>query len=75
MTTAQKILNDFRELPADEKVAVAEQLWGELAGQLDSAPLRDSERTFLRERLAAVGADPRGDVEWSDLRSELRTRP
>ncbi len=75
MTTAQKILHDFRELPVEEKVALAEQLWGELEGELDSAPPSQAERVFLRERLAAVGADSRPDVEWSVLRSNLFRKP
>ena len=75
MSTAQQSLRDFRELPVEEKVAVAEQLWGELEAQLDGVPPTAAEVSFLKERLAAIGSDSRPDVDWGDVRAALLRRP
>lgn len=70
--TTQEIVERFRELEVEDKLALLHELWRELVEEHAIRPLTDSEKEFLDERLVQVDTDPRGDRLWSEVRAELR---
>ena len=50
----ENIASRFRELSADEKIRLVQELWDEIAKEVERAPPRDSQRRLLDERLAGT---------------------
>jgi putative addiction module component (TIGR02574 family) len=67
----QQIVEAFRKLPAAERVRLVEELWDEVAQELERRPLTEAERRLLDERLGQHEEHP-SDVEpWETARDDL----
>ena len=72
--STEPLVNQFRELSADEQIRLVQELWNEIADEVSRMPLSDPQRGLLDERLADEEQDP-DDVEpWAKARLELLVR-
>ena len=69
-----QILDEFRSLPARERLALLEALWLDAARDLEREPLSDELRALLDERLDDAQHDDSADRDWDELCSELLSR-
>jgi putative addiction module component (TIGR02574 family) len=70
--SAQDITESFRKLSPSEKIRVLQQLWGEVAEEVASEPLTESQRRLLDERIQQHDENP-ADVE--NLGKDSRRHP
>jgi putative addiction module component (TIGR02574 family) len=64
-------LDRLLELPAEERLALAERLWNSLVADPASVPVPDWHRDIVAERLDEDDAD-RGSAEnWTDVRARI----
>ena len=73
--SAQTITESFRKLSPTEKIRVLQELWDEVAEEVASEPLSESQKVLLDERIQQYVENP-SDVEpWDrtldDVLSEL----
>ncbi len=67
----QQIVEAFRRLPADERVRLVEELWDEVARELERQPLSEAQQRLLDERIRQHQENP-ADVEaWEVARDDL----
>lgn len=67
----QHIVEAFRRLPVDERVRLVEELWDEVAKELEQRPLSEAERRLLDERIRQHDETP-ADVEaWEAVRDDI----
>jgi len=67
----QQIVEAFRRLPAEERARLVEELWDEVARELEQQPLGDARQRLLDERIRQHEENP-GDVEdWEAARDDL----
>jgi len=69
--SARKIVEDFRHLSLEEKLALLHSLWDEVAAEAEARPLSEAERRFIEERIRGIESDPRPDRDWPALRDDL----
>jgi putative addiction module component (TIGR02574 family) len=68
----QQIVEAFRRLPVDERARLVEELWDEVAREIEQRPLSEAARRLLDERIRQHNESP-GDVEaWETARDDLR---
>ncbi|MEK6324884.1 MAG: addiction module protein [Acidobacteriota bacterium] len=69
--SAQTITESFRKLSPSEKIRVLQQLWDELAEEVASEPLTESQQRLLDERIQQHDENP-ADVEpWEKTRDDI----
>jgi putative addiction module component (TIGR02574 family) len=69
--SAQAITESFRKLSPGEKIRVLQQLWDEVAEEVASEPLTESQRRLLDERIQQDDENP-ADVEtWEKTRDDI----
>lgn len=69
--SAQTITESFRKLSPSEKIRVLQQLWDEVAEEVASEPLSESQRRLLDERIQQHDENP-ADVEtWEKTREDI----
>jgi putative addiction module component (TIGR02574 family) len=61
-------------LPAEARMALAQELWDSVAAEIEATPLTDAERAELQRRVALADADPSRGVPWETVRAEARKR-
>jgi putative addiction module component (TIGR02574 family) len=67
----QQIVEAFRRLPVEERARLVEELWDEVARELDQRPLSEGERRLLDERIQQHQKTP-SDVEaWETARDDI----
>jgi putative addiction module component (TIGR02574 family) len=67
----QQIVEAFRRLPVDERARLVEELWDEVASELEQRPLSEAERRLLDERIRQHNESP-ADVEaWETARDDI----
>ena len=49
---------EFRKLPLEERLRLAEELWESMRAEYDALPITESQREELDRRLAVYRADP-----------------
>jgi putative addiction module component (TIGR02574 family) len=59
-------------LPAEARMALAQELGDSVAAEVDAQPLTDAERAELQRRVAL--ADATRGVPWETIRAEARKR-
>ena len=70
----QAIVEHFHSLSTADKIELIDQLWQDLAADLQDRPVSEAERRFLDQRLADMRDDPRPDRTWHEVRDELLQR-
>ena len=67
----KQIVEAFRRLPTDERVRLVEELWDEVARELEREPLSEAQQRLLDERIRQHQEHP-ADVEaWEAARDDL----
>ena len=66
-----EIVDEFRSLNTEEKLALLLTLWDEFGSEAETRPLSKGEQDFLDNRLRRLSEDPRPDRDWADVRHEL----
>ncbi len=61
-------------LPAEARMALAQELWDSVASEIEAQSLTDAERAELERRVALADADPSRGVPWETVRAEARKR-
>ena len=65
------IVSSFRELPAEDKIRLVQDLWDQIAQEIAGMPLTESQRRLLDERLADEENNP-DDVEpWTKAKDDI----
>lgn len=67
----QQIVEAFRRLPADERLRLAEELWNEVARELEEQPLSEAQRRLLDERIRQHEETPTDVDAWEAARDDL----
>jgi putative addiction module component (TIGR02574 family) len=69
--SAQTITESFRKLSPVEKIRVLQELWDEVAEEVSSEPLSESQKLLLDERIQQHVENP-SDVEpWDWARDDI----
>ena len=69
--SAQTITESFRKLSSTEKIRVLQELWDEVAEEVASEPLSESQKLLLDERIQQHVENP-SDVEpWDRTRGDI----
>ncbi len=69
--SAQTITESFRKLSPSEKIRVLQELWDEVAEEVASEPLSESQKLLLDERIQQHVENP-SDVEpWDRTRDDI----
>jgi len=71
-TTIQRYGLD--KLPAEERLALAQDLWDSVAAEMEGAPLTEPQRAELERRIAEADATPGDGVPWETVLAEARAR-
>jgi putative addiction module component (TIGR02574 family) len=61
-------------LSAEDRLAIAEELWDSVVTELEAEPLTESQRGELERRLAAADADPASGIPWETVQKEALRR-
>lgn len=67
----QQIVEAFRKLPVDERARLVEELWDEVAGELERRVLTDGERRLLDERIRQHEERPTDVEAWETARDDI----
>lgn len=67
----QQIVEAFRRLPADERVRLVEELWDEVAKELEREPLSEAQQRLLDERIQLHQENPADVEDWEAARDDL----
>lgn len=67
----QKIVEAFRQLPVDQRARLVEELWDEVAKELEQQPLTEAERLFLDERIRQHQEAPTDVEPWETARDDI----
>ena len=67
----QQIVEAFRMLPADERVRLVEELWDEVAREIEQRPLSEAQRRLLDERIRQHEEMPTDVEPWETARDDL----
>lgn len=70
----QTIVEQFQGLSTADKIELLDQLWQDIAHDIQGSPVSGAERRFLDQRLADLQEDARPDRDWQDVRDELLQR-
>ncbi len=67
----RQIVEAFRRLPADERARLVEELWHEVAQELEQQPLSDAQQRLLDERIRQHEENPADVEDWEVARDDL----
>ena len=67
----QQIVEAFRRLPVDERARLVEELWDEVARELEQRPLSEAQRRLLDERIRQHDEMPRGVGAGETARDDI----
>jgi putative addiction module component (TIGR02574 family) len=67
----QQIVEAFRRLPADERVRLVEELWDEVAKELEGQLLSEAQQRLLDERIRQHQKNPADVQDWEAARDDL----
>lgn len=67
----QQIVEAFRRLPAEERARIVEELWDEVARELEQQPLGDAQQRLLDERIRQHEENPADVEDWEVARDDL----
>jgi putative addiction module component (TIGR02574 family) len=67
----QQIVEAFRRLPVHERARLVEDLWDEVAHELEQRPLREAERRLLDERIRQHNESPTDVEAWETARDDI----
>jgi putative addiction module component (TIGR02574 family) len=67
----QQIVDAFRKLPVDERVRLVEELWDEVARELEQRPVSEGERHLLDERIRQHDETPTDVEAWETARDDI----
>ena len=67
----QQIVEAFRRLPVDERARLVEELWGEVAREIEQQPLTEAERRLLDERIHEHDERPTDVEAWETARDDI----
>lgn len=74
MADRTSILKQFQSLPADERLALIDELWLVTTDEIAAEPLTDAEQAFLDARLEDAELHKDQERDWDQVRGELRRR-
>jgi putative addiction module component (TIGR02574 family) len=67
----QEIVAAFRRLPADERVRLVEELWDEVAHELEQQGLSEAQQRLLDDRIRQHEDNPTDVEPWEAARDDL----
>ena len=68
---SQEIAEAFRQLPVGERARLVEELWDEVARELEQRPLSAVERRLLDERIQQHHERPTDVETWETARDDI----
>ena len=66
---------ELKNLTRAEKVALATELWDEIAGEVESYPVRADHVKILQESLAEYERNPQNTIPWEEVRKRYIKEP
>ena len=74
--SATEIIEQMRNLPAEQKREVVEQIWAEFGGELGwvDPDLTPEQAAELDRRLADFEKNPREGIPWEQVQADLKNR-
>lgn len=67
----QQIVEAFRRLPVGERARLVEELWDEVATELEQQPVSGGERRLLDERIRQHQETPNDVEAWETARDDI----
>ena len=71
MMSSEPIRSKFRELEADEKIRLVQDLWDEIAEEVSRRPLTEAQRRLIDERLADEEQNSEDVESWSKAKDDI----
>lgn len=62
---------ELKRLSAEEKLALASELWDEIAEHPELLPVRDDHVQILQDRLAEYEQNPQNTISWAEVKNHL----
>jgi putative addiction module component (TIGR02574 family) len=62
------------QLPASERLALAQDLWDSVTAEVEKAPLTEAQTQEVDRRLAAHQANPQAAISWEQVEAEALAR-
>ena len=69
--SAQTITESFKTLSPSEKIRVLQKLWDEVADEIASEPLTESQGLLLDERIKQHEGNPCDLEPWENARNDI----
>jgi len=66
-------LEEFRRLPVEERLRLAEDIWESIRADSDALPLTLAQRDEIERRLAAHRADPAAGDDLATVLARIQT--
>ncbi len=66
-------LADLLDLPADERLEIAQAIWDSIAARPESVPLTEAQREELDRRLLEYEDNPDAGETWESVKRSLDT--
>jgi putative addiction module component (TIGR02574 family) len=67
-------LSDFLELPVEDRIRLAQEIWDSIAAVPDAVQLTHAERAELDGRLDAYYRDRNAGSPWPEVRARILNR-
>ena len=71
MMSSEPIRAKFRELEADVKIRLVQDLWDEIAEEVSRRPLTEAQRRLIDERLADEEQNPEDVESWAKVKDDI----
>ena len=71
MSMSHVPLNVILDLPSDERVELAQQIWESVHEHPDELPLTQAQKDELERRWLAFQANPSAGRSWEEVRASL----
>jgi putative addiction module component (TIGR02574 family) len=61
-------------LSTEERLALVQEIWDSIAGDVERAPLTEAQKQEIDRRLAAHRANPQAAIPWEQVEAEALAR-
>jgi putative addiction module component (TIGR02574 family) len=66
--------HDYEKMSVAERLALIEEIWDDIAAEVDRLPLTEAQRQEVDRRLEAHQANPDAAVPWEQVEAEALAR-
>lgn len=64
----------IKNLSTSEKIILVQEIWDDIALDLEKAPVSQDEINFIEQRLKYIEETPRDFISWDQLKTRLKRK-